>query len=123
KCAHTDAAVVRRCHEVESKKKAALAKANSIGTRRPPEFYLHWKLQDGCATCGRDEEGSAFIASVRSGFFLPGAGVRRQQRARRRGVFGRAGGQIISRDPARTEYARTRSARAAQNLQRHESAL
>src|SRR5205823_5355241 len=120
--AHTDAAVMRRCDEVESKKKPALAKANSIGVL-PPEFYLRWKLPDGCATCGADEERRAFIASVRGGFFLPRAGVRRQQRARRRGVFGGAGGQIVSRDPARTDAARTRSARAAQDLQRHESIL
>src|SRR5438067_3140231 len=101
--AHTDAAVVRRCDKVESKKKPALAKANSIGAWRPPEFYLCWKLQHGCATCEADEERRAFIASVRGGFFLPRAGVRRQQRARRRGVFGGAGGQVVSRDPARTD--------------------
>src|SRR5438552_240718 len=82
------------------KKRRRWRKQIRLGLGGPPEFYLHWKLQDGCATCGGDEERRAFIASVRSGFFLPGAGIRRQQRARRRGVFGRAGGQIISRDPA-----------------------
>src|SRR5207248_9181713 len=121
--AHTDAAVVRRCDEVESKKKPALAKANSIGAWPPPEFYLRWKLQHGCATCGADEERSALIASVCGDIFLPCGGVRRQQRAGRRGVFGGAGGQVVSRDPARTDAARTRSARATQGLQRYESVL